>query len=198
MEQRKKDVIGKWSESAQYWEKHRETIREMFLPVTGALIEAARIANGHVVLDVAMGPGEPALSIADVVGATGSVVGTDVVGEMVEAAQREGAQRGLRNVRFETAGAEELPFKDNSFDAAVCRFGVMFFPSPVGGVREMLRVVKPGGRVAMAAWHSAEQNPFHWVLANVVDRYAPLPLPEPGAAEMFRFAAPKDLFRVFL
>src|SRR5262249_41120443 len=157
--------ITKWSESAPYWEKYRETIREMFLPVTEALIEAARIARGNAVVDVAMGPGEPALSLADVVGPTGTVVGTDAVAEMVEAARREAARRGLRNAKFETAAAEELPFPDDSFDAAVSRFGVMFFPSPVGGVRETLRVVKPGGRVAMAAWHSAEQNPFHWVLA---------------------------------
>lgn len=197
MEQQKKDVKAQWSESAPYWEKYRETVREMFAPVTAALIADARIARGDTVLDVAMGPGEPALSIAEFVGPAGKVVGTDFVAGMVEAARREGERRGLRNAEFETASAEKLPFADNSFDAAVCRFGVMFFPSPVGGVREMLRVVKPGERVAMAAWCAAERNPFHYVLANIVDRYVPSPPPEPGAAEMFRFSTPGDLLGVF-
>ena len=193
----KKDVITQWSESAPYWEKYRETIREMFAPVTEALIADAQIAKGDAVLDVAMGPGEPALSLADFVGPTGKVVGTDLVGGMVDAARREATRRGLQNVSFETASAEKLPFADDSFDAAVCRFGVMFFPSPVAGAREMLRVTKPGGRVAMAAWCAAERNPFHFVLADLMDRYVPSPPPEPGAAEMFRFSKPGDLLGVF-
>src|SRR5215467_10974957 len=117
MAMKQKDVIGQWSESAKYWEKYRETIREMFAPVTDALIEDARIAKGDAVLDVAMGPGEPALSIADFVGPTGKVVGTDFVAEMVEAAQREATRRGLRNAEFQTASAEKLPYKDDSFGA---------------------------------------------------------------------------------
>ncbi len=196
--QEKKDVKTQWSESAAYWEKYRETIREMFAPVTDALIADARIEKDDTVLDVAMGPGEPALSVAEYVGPTGKVVGTDFVAEMVEAARRESERRGLQNAKFETASADKLPFADDSFDAAVSRFGVMFFPSPVVGVREMLRVVKPGGRVSMAAWHFADRNPFHYVLSNIVDRYVPAPPPEPGAPDAFRFATPGDLLGVFV
>lgn len=198
MERKKKDVITQWSESAHYWEKYRETIREMFAPVTEALIEDARIRKGDAVLDVAMGPGEPALSVAEYVGPTGRVIGTDFVAGMVEAARREAERRGLRNAEFETASAEKLPCADDSFDAAVSRFGVMFFPSPVAGVREMLRAVKPGGRVALAAWHFAARNPFHYILANIVDRYAPPTPPEPGASDAFRFATPGELLEVFV
>src|SRR5215467_12148086 len=77
--QQDKEVINQWSESAPYWEKHRTMIREMFQPVTQPLIADAGIRSGHSVLDVAMGPGEPALSIADAVGPQGKVVGTDAV-----------------------------------------------------------------------------------------------------------------------
>src|SRR5438552_17852842 len=86
--QQDKDPIGHWSQSAPYWEKHRETIRGMFAPITQALIEDAQIATGHSVLDVATGPGEPALSIAEVVGPSGSVVGRDPVPETISAARR--------------------------------------------------------------------------------------------------------------
>src|SRR5262245_57803160 len=98
-----KEIIGQWSESAPYWEKYRPVIVAMFAPVTQALIEDARIVRGNSVLDVATGPGEPALTIADLVGPDGIVVGTDVAPEMVEAARREAAQRKLKHVSFKVA-----------------------------------------------------------------------------------------------
>ena len=140
------EVINQWSESAPYWEKHREVIREMFASVTQALIEDAAITSRRAVLDVAMGPGEPALTIAKVVGPEGKIVGTDAVPKMVEAARREAHRRRLQNASFEIAFAHNLPFPANTFDAVVSRFGVMFFPSPDDSVREMLRVLKPGGK----------------------------------------------------
>jgi hypothetical protein len=76
--QQNKEIISQWGESAPYWEKNRAIIHEMFAPVTQTLIEEAGITSRHVVLDIATGPGEPALSIADVVGPEGKVVGTDV------------------------------------------------------------------------------------------------------------------------
>ncbi len=191
-----KEIISQWSESAPYWEKHRAMIREMFAPVAQALIEDAAISRGSAVLDVATGPGEPALSIAEVVGPEGNVVGTDVVAEMVEAARREGSRRKLHNTSFEVAFTESLPFPSNSFDAVVSRFGVMFFPAPAECVREMLRVLKPGGRIAMAVWHFAERNPFHYTVSQVVERYVDSAPPIPDAPDAFRFANPGDLLAV--
>src|SRR5437764_9019885 len=84
--QRDKETTSQWSRAAPYWEKHRETIRAMFAPVTDALIEDAQIAHGHSILDVATGAGEPALSIAAVVGPNGRVIGVDPAPEMIAAA----------------------------------------------------------------------------------------------------------------
>jgi ubiquinone/menaquinone biosynthesis C-methylase UbiE len=191
-----KEVIGQWGESAPYWEKHRAIIHEMFAPVTQALIEEAGITGRRVVLDIATGPGEPALSIADLVGPEGKVVGTDVVPEMVEAARRESSRRKIPHASFEVAGADSLPFPANTFDAVISRFGVMFFPSPGDAVREMLRVVKPGGRIAMAVWHYAERNPFHYTVSQVVERYAQSTVATPGSPDMFRFASPGELLDI--
>jgi SAM-dependent methyltransferase len=168
----------------------------MFAPVTQALIEDAGITGRGAVLDVATGPGEPALSIAELIGSEGKVVGTDPVPEMVEAARREGHRRGLHNATFEVAFAESLPFPANSFDAVVSRFGVMFFASPVDSFREWLRVLKPGGRIAMAVWHFAERNPFHYTVAQVVERYVDSPPPAPDSPDAFRFASPGKLHAV--
>src|SRR5437588_7539947 len=79
-------VTIRWSESAPYWEKHREIIRKMFAPITEALIADARIIRGYNVLDVGTGPGEPALSIARFVGREGKVYGIDPAPEMIAAA----------------------------------------------------------------------------------------------------------------
>src|SRR5918911_5466381 len=92
------ETLREWRESAQYWEKHAPTIRLMFAPLTRALIEEAGIHGGQRVLDVAGGPGEPSLTIAETVGPTGSVTCTDVISEMVEAAEGEARRLRLTNI----------------------------------------------------------------------------------------------------
>ena len=134
----------------------------MFAPVTQALVEDGLIGSGHTVLDIATGPGEPALTVAALVGPEGKVFGIDPIPEMVAAARRAADRLGFRNAQFEVASADHLPFPADTFDAVVSRFGVMFFPSPVDAVREMLRVLKPGRKLALAVWHFAERNPFHY------------------------------------
>ncbi|MGB9403248.1 MAG: class I SAM-dependent methyltransferase [Candidatus Acidiferrales bacterium] len=191
--QREQEAINRWSGSAPFWEKHRDVIRHMFAPVTEALVEEAQIRSRHSVLDVATGPGEPALTIASLVGPHGKIFGVDAIPEMVAGARREASRRELRNVQFDVAFADHLPFPANSFDAVVSRFGVMFFPSPLDAVREMLRVLKPGQKLVLAVWHFAAKNPFHSSLSRVIDRYVDAPPPEPDALDAFRFAAPGKL-----
>src|SRR5438105_1558379 len=105
-----KDIVRQWSQSAPYWEKHRDTIRTMFAPITRALVEDARIAKGMNVLDVATGPGEPALSLIEIVGAEGRVQGVDPAPEMVAAAGRAAKRLGFNNAHFEVAYADQLSF----------------------------------------------------------------------------------------
>src|ERR1700674_1232494 len=168
----------------------------MFAPITLALIEDAKITPRQAILDVATGPGEPALNLAKLVGPEGKVIGVDAVPEMVEAARREAKRQGFQNANFVVALADDLPFPANTFDAVVSRFGVMFFPSPFDSVREMLRVLKPGGRIAMAVWHFAERNPFHYTVSQVVERYVHSPPLAPDSPDAFRFATPGKLLAI--
>ena len=168
------EVIDRWSGAAPFREKYREIIRQMFAPITQALVEDGQLSSGNAVLDIATGPGDPALSVAALVGPEGKVF-------------------GIRNAQFEVAFADHLPFPADTFDAVVSRFGVMFFPSPVDAVREMLRVVKPGRKLALAVWHFAERNPFHHALSRVIERYVDSPPPAPDAPDAFRFASPGKL-----
>jgi ubiquinone/menaquinone biosynthesis C-methylase UbiE len=191
--QPEQEVINRWTGSAPYWEKHREIIRQMFSPVTQALVEDGEIGAGQVVLDIATGPGEPALSVAGLVGPKGKVFGIDPIPEMVAAARRAADRLELRNAQFDVAFADKMPFPADTLDAVISRFGVMFLPSPVDGVREMLRVLKPGRKLALAAWHFAENNPFHYSLSRVIDRYVESPPVAPDALDAFRFATPGKL-----
>ena len=187
------DTLQQWQQTAAYWTKHHDTIRTMFAPLTRALIEQAHIVQGQSVLDVAGGAGEPSLTIAQAVGPSGLVMCTDPIAEMVQAAEQQARARGLGNMQFRQCTADSLPFESDLFDAAVCRLGVMFFPDPLAGLREMLRVTKPGGRIALAVWDKSDRNPYSYLVTDVVSRYVPSPQPEPDAPDAFRFAEPGKL-----
>jgi ubiquinone/menaquinone biosynthesis C-methylase UbiE len=189
-------ALREWTDNARHWTKHSNTIREMFTPLTAALIAEAGIVQGQSVLDIAGGAGEPSLTIARKVAPNGSVMCTDAIAKMVEAAQAEAQQQGLTNIEFRQCPAESLPFSDNSFDITVCRLGAMFFSDPPAAFREMLRVTKSGGTLALVVWGKSELNPFSYMVTNILDRHVapePVDLDAPGA---FRFAEPGKLARI--
>jgi len=187
------DVLREWKESAAFWHVHYQTIRTMFAPVTRALIEDAKIIEGDVVLDVAGGSGEPSLTIAEMIRPRGLVTCTDAVAEMVAAAKSEAERRGLLNIEFRQCLAESLPFEKHTFDATVCRLGVMFFPDVPAALREMIRVTKSEGTIAFVVWGRSEANPFGYIVTNILARYTETPPALPDAPGAFRFAEPGKL-----
>jgi SAM-dependent methyltransferase len=189
---KEKSNLSAWKESAPYWAQYAGTIRTMFAPITNALVADAGISAGKRVLDIAGGSGEPSLSIAGMV-APGSVFYTDAVHEMARATRRSALDRNLTSLDFTQCIGEQLPFPSASFDVVVSRLGVMLFNDPAAAIREMLRVLKTNGRVAMAVWSTSRANPFFSVVSDVVSRYV-APTPEdPDAPGAFRFAAPGKL-----
>jgi ubiquinone/menaquinone biosynthesis C-methylase UbiE len=187
------DVLREWQESAAFWREHYPTIRTMFAPVTKALIEDARIIEGDVVLDVAGGSGEPSLTIAELIRPRGLVTCTDAVAEMVVAAQSEAERRGLLNIQFRQCMADSLPFEKNTFDATVCRLGVMFFPDVPAALKEMMRVTKSEGTIAFVVWGRSEVNPFGYIVTDILSKYVDIPPTLPDAPGAFRFAEPGKL-----
>ena len=112
----------------------------LFHPWASVVTDAAAIAPGQSVLDVACGTGVLARAVADRVGLSGSVAGLDSSEEMLEVARRKSD-----TIEWRMGRAEAIPFPDESFDAVVSQFGIMFFEKPAGALREMIRVLRPGG-----------------------------------------------------
>jgi SAM-dependent methyltransferase len=155
---------------------------------TDTLLAAADIQPGQHVLDVAGGGGDPALFVAKVVGPDGRVSVTDVSPGMLETTRLFAEEDGLFNLDYHEADVENLPFPDATFDRAVCRCGVMFFADLDRGLREMRRVLKPGGRAAFLAWGPLEQNGFFASIFGPVRKHLNQPAPPPGTPWPFRFA----------
>ena len=126
--------------------------RAQLEPAQSLMLDMAGLRAGQRVLDVACGTGLVSFRIAEAIGGDGAVVGTDISGEMVEAARRIAEERGTGNARFERSDAEDLSFEGESFDAALCGLGLMYVPDPVKALSEMRRVLRPGGRAAAAVW----------------------------------------------
>jgi len=186
-------VLDAWQTSARYWDKYRVLIAQMFAPLTSGLIEEARIGTGQKVLDVGGGSGEPSLTISSIVGPTGSVMYTDPVAGMVETAQAEAGRRSQTNIQFRQCSADDLPFGDGAFDAAVSRLSAMFFADPGTAVRDTLRVIRTDGYVAFAVWGLEEANPFFTTVNDVVDRFVESAEQDPDVPDAFRFAVPGKL-----
>ena len=194
----KREQREQWGRAAAGWRKHDERFRQVTAPVSQRLLEAAGIAPGHRVLDIACGTGEPALPAAKIVGPAGSVLATDMAPEMLEVAREKALARGLANVEFRLVDGEELDVEPESFDAATCRWGIMFMPEPLRCLGQVYRALKPGGRVAFSVWGPPERNPFISLPAAVVVKYLETPPPNPTLpGGVFSFAAPGKLESTF-
>ena len=190
------ELLAAWEESSQYWNKHQAKIERMFAPLTTALVDAAQIREGQSVFDIGGGSGQPSLTVAGIVGDAGSVTYTDPAMGMVKTARGEAQRRGLTNIQFHQVSAEQLPFPDDCFDIGIGRLSVMFFPDATAGLRQILRVVKPGGRVSFLVWSSKEANPFFQSVTDVLDRFVPPEPDDEDAPGAFRFAKPGKLAKL--
>jgi ubiquinone/menaquinone biosynthesis C-methylase UbiE len=172
-----------WKAAAPGWKKYKKDMLRWLAPVTDQLIRSTGITSGQTVLDVATGTGQPALTIAKVVGPNGKVIGVDLSPEMLEVAKEEAAYQGLTNaVAFQVVKDENLSmFSDNTFDSVVCRNGLMFMPDPVKALKAFLRVLKPGGKASVTVWGSPDKSPVMRALMNTISKHVPdMKLPAPG------------------
>jgi len=152
-----------WNRFSPGWKKWDDLTMKFLKPMGDEIIHLIKPRNGDVVLDVASGTGEPGITIASRLD-SGKVVATDLAEGMLEIARENAVRQGIKNLEIRACDVSELPFADNSFDSISCRFGFMFFPDVLLATKEMVRVLKPGGRIAAAVWNGPEKN--FWVTAS--------------------------------
>jgi SAM-dependent methyltransferase len=178
------------------WEKWHDWQAAIMRPVTDWFIRAVDAAPGMTILDVACGSGLPTLALAERVGASGKVVAVDVVPTMLTATRRKAATAKLTNVETRETSADAIGGPDAAFDAVTCKDGLMFCGDIVAALRELRRVLKPGGRFAFAVWAEPEANPAFTTLFGPLVEAMQLPPPPPDAPGPFRLAGPGELERV--
>lgn len=167
---------------APTWERRRAEVEELSAPFREWMLRALGPREGDTVLELAAGVGDTGFEAAAIVGETGRLMTTDVSPAMLEAARRRGAELGVANAGYRVMDAERIELDDNSVDGVLCRFGYMLMADPATALAETRRVLRPGGRLALAVWGTAEQNPFFVTIAVSLVQRGHLPLPEPPPA----------------
>jgi ubiquinone/menaquinone biosynthesis C-methylase UbiE len=183
-----------WNKYSGGWKKWDAIVVPWLAPTGEKMIELAGLKDGDRVMDMSTGTGEPGVSAAKKVG-SGSVVGVDLAEDMLAVAAARAAELGLKNFSTQAFDGLKTPFADNSFDAILCRYGVMFSPEPVALMKEMLRTLKPGRRMSVATWAPKEENPWITTGSAAVAEHLELPQPAPDAPQIFRHADPELLKR---
>jgi ubiquinone/menaquinone biosynthesis C-methylase UbiE len=178
-----------WNKFSPGWRKWDNLVMDALKPAGDEIINQLQLKGHEIVLDVASGTGEPGLTIASIV-KNGKVIATDIAEGMLEIAREHAGIKGLKNFETQVCDVSELPFPDSTFDAISCRFGFMFFPDMERATKEMIRVLKPGGRIATSVWNIPEKNFWATVIMDAIHSLMALPEPPPGSPGLFRCAQP--------
>jgi enediyne biosynthesis protein CalE5 len=169
-----------WDSAATGWRKWSDLIERAAGPASERLVELAGVEPGSRVLDVAAGYGEPSLTAAKVAGPEGSVVASDISADMLAYGHERAADAGVDTIEFVESGAMDLDFPEDSFDAAVSRFGIIFEPDGEGAAAKVRSFLKSGGRMAIAGWGKPDEVPMLGVPMQTVMKKLDVPPPPPG------------------
>ena len=202
----KEATLNQWEKAAQGWNDHTPQIRKWLASATEAMLSMAGVKRGSRVLDVAAGAGDQTLDIAERVGPQGFVLATDLSPAILRFAHANARRAGYVNVETQVADGERLEVEEASFDAAVCRLGLMFFPDPLQGLREMYRALKTDSGICTMVFSTPQANPCIRILMSTALEHAGVPprdpyqpgglmsLGKPGLIdELFKAAGFKDV-----
>ena len=182
-----------WDTAASGYKDWGLVLGPQLQPVSERMLELADIQPGSRVLDVATGPGEPAVTAAHRVGPSGQVIATDLSPQMIALGRERAAELGLHNIDFREMDAEALDLPEQSFEIILSRFGLMYLPDPQSALERMHQLLVPGGQLVAAVWGPAQKVPFiRWPM-EVAVRVLQVPAPPPQMPGPFSLADPHRL-----
>jgi ubiquinone/menaquinone biosynthesis C-methylase UbiE len=186
-----------WQTAAEAWHRWHPTLNTWLGPATNLMLDMAQVKEGHRILDVAAGAGEQSINAAERVGPNGNVLATDLAPKILEFALELAEQKGLSNIKIKEMDGEDLTVPDNSFDVVISRVGLIFFPDQKKALKEMMRVLKPGGYVAAIVYSTVDKNKFFSTPVSIIRRRAQLPPPLEGQPGPFSLGAEGVLDNAF-
>jgi len=189
----KETTREQWDTAAEAWHRWGPALEDWLGEATELMFDLARIGAGDRVLDVAAGAGGQTLAAARRVGPEGAVLATDISAAILEHAAADATREGLVNVATRAMDGEALEVEDGTFDAAISRLGVIYFPDRQRSLAEIHRALRPGGRVAAIVYSTPDRNEFFSVPVSIIRRRAELPQPAPGQPGPFSLGAPGAL-----
>lgn len=185
----KQTTFEQWQSAAEAWYRWSPLLHQWLGKATDTMLEMAGLCPGHRVLDVAAGAGAQSIMAAKKVGPAGYVLATDISPNLLAFAQKLIHAEGLTHIETKVMDGENLTEADASFDAVICRVGLIYFPDQHRALQEMWRVLKPGGRVAVIVYSTPEKNKFFSIPVSMIRHRAKLPLPAPGQPGPFSLGA---------
>ena len=185
--------LQSWSTVAPDWGELTGWIDRLLAPAANWMMQAAALEPEESVLELAGGPGTLSLLAKDAVGAGGRVICTDFSEAMVDEARRRIAAEGAQGIECRVMDAEAIDLPDASVDAVLCRMGYMLMADPGTALRETARVLRPGGRVALAVWSDASSNPWAALPMRAIMERLEAPPPPPGAPGMWALSDEQEL-----
>jgi ubiquinone/menaquinone biosynthesis C-methylase UbiE len=183
------------AEAAEMWKRGTARRAQAVAVATEKMLEAAALRPGMRVLDLAAGSGDQSLLVAQIVGPAGSVLATDISSSMLAAAEEAAGEAGLANIETLVADASIIDLPEGGFDAAICRFGLMFLPDLHAALLRVHRALKPGARFATLVWSSEDKNPYIALQLDVVREMDRLPSSPPTLARTVSLSGPGQLER---
>ena len=169
-----------WQAAAQAWSDWGGFLRDWLGGATELMLDLAGVAEGSRVLDVAAGAGDQSIQAAERVGPRGEVLATDISAAILAKARENAARAGLSNIRTQVADGEDLRVAHASFDAAISRLGLIYFPDLARALSGMREALKPGGSIGAIVYSTPDRNEFFSIPVSVIRRRAALPAPLPG------------------
>jgi SAM-dependent methyltransferase len=167
-----------WEEAAPGWVRRQRAIRELGAPVSHWMVQAIDPQPAQRILELAAGIGETGLLAAELVAPAGGVILSDQAEGMLDGARARAVELGLTNVEFQTWNAEWIDLPVASVDAVLCRWGYMLMADPLAALIETRRVLRPGGRVALAVWDAPSANPWALAPTSVLIERGLVPAPD--------------------